>query len=1351
MHSSRFFSASDTDRVDDLGFLDLSRSLRLWSSAELLSNPVAWVLGPPWLGKSTVAVAMWNQLKADSRFGGRVALGKLGFPGAERYLPPRWWDKWRDDSSPSEAVWLIDGVDEGLDHNSHLIEMIAEAIASTPHAHLSQLRLLLFSRPYAELRALDDRLQQAYSAITRKRRIPQFWLTRLDREAAVTLVGTDRISAVEDLIRRNHLQQIAGYPVVLNYLKTYRKEVGMLTVPDVWKGVLAALLGEPETHKGLRFTSTLGERFEAACRIAAVLSLTSQNRIRRHSPDSNEVTTDNLFQTSENRMQNAARDVCETALFTSSENSRAFRYSQRNTQDWLTAFALSELPLPALRSALVGSDSRLSSRLREVARLIHAVRTDAPARAMIDQLGGGVLLPSDAVEPTLGEVVRALDHLESLAARAPWGLHLGFDPASELARLRVAGLGPVLAERLRDPSRPPQVKRLLLNIGSATMASEAVEAAVEIILDRTQDDQLRVDAAWMVARLGGPAHLAELEGPIGESNDNSESECRIRGILIQQLLTQGIWEPWRAALHVPPANPDLIDFRHDIPRLIEQGMSLADARQLLPHMSILFRRHASQHSPHKLPAFLIRAIDLVLGVSPPEHADVNQLLKSVRELLEDHHGWSAARDISFRLRSIPHARRQLYQEDAEKNGGHRILGYSLLEPSDWRWLRDWTLNECPENREAWGHTYGLASRAREGGQLTEGEWQEFVLLVDQYAPGLRSHLEERERLYQQGLSKDEDEARAREARDPRRRLLADRIEELFSCTDLAASDLMRELSGLCLVEFRGQERKPKGDGWLDQSAALRHRVLGACRRGLDEGVPTPIPNGRSYSGATLAEGMAFIHAIGTTDYAEWLTADSIRKWLPTALFARMSGDWAAPISACNAISPGATESALLDTIALHATRDLEPFDLRQIPSEFWTPILTDRLAALVLDDAVRPTVRAELLRQLAARSPEIADPVVAAWAVCPITNEEDDCRRQTGRNLLFIRNPLGALDLVESDFPNRGAAALEELPVLHGDTDGLSARWEEWPLTQIERLARLLLLAYPPSQDPDFKSGPIDQAQELRWLRGNVIHALLARTDLESKAALDRLAELDSYTRNWVATQRANHQASEYLPSVDLSAVCDPQSLTVRDAVRLLDRAGYRLIRSSDDLLEATLEALHSIADSVGHDLPMLYSAPNGKGGRTHLHEDALQAYLRRRLTDELSKIADGVKVEIFREDRVSHRQRLDLRVLAPCHGSGRLATVVVEIKWSSNEEVRTGLTDQLGNQYLLGEGLTHGVFFVGWSGKWFPRDGTGESADCNQLIACLNAQRDTYCEAGQPGANLRIEPFVMDVRWSRK
>jgi hypothetical protein len=113
--SNRLFTELDIGRVDEFGFLDHTLTPRVWKFDRVLKEPLAWVQGPPWLGKSTVAIAVdsWLRLNSDAAggIGDRHALTRLGSPGVERDIPPVWWPRWCQDT-PRPAVWLIDGVDE---------------------------------------------------------------------------------------------------------------------------------------------------------------------------------------------------------------------------------------------------------------------------------------------------------------------------------------------------------------------------------------------------------------------------------------------------------------------------------------------------------------------------------------------------------------------------------------------------------------------------------------------------------------------------------------------------------------------------------------------------------------------------------------------------------------------------------------------------------------------------------------------------------------------------------------------------------------------------------------------------------------------------------------------------------------------------------------------------------------------------------------------------------------------------------------------------------------------------------------------------------------------------------------
>lgn len=1352
---NRLFTTANFDRVDELGFLDLDRTPQLLKVETILTQPIAWVLGAPWLGKSRVATKIESWLSTQWHVLGGVAdrscLSRLGLPNVYDEIPPNWWTDWCDHEPAQPAVWLLDGVDEGLDRNRHLFERILREIDRASDDHLRQLRLILFTRPHAELGEFRDQLQERYEGITLRSAPPQFWLSRLDQVSAAELVGPDHFPHVIEVIRRNNLQSVAGYPVVLQYLARY-SEIANLTVSQVWRGILISLLGERLTNPRARFETEEAERFEVACRIAAVLTLSRCEAIREFSPDATVPTIGTLFQRPDNRPLAAARDACQTAAFVALPEHGAFRFAQRNVQDWLAAFALERLPLPTLRTALVGPDGSLIARLRESSRLIRTITERSEVGTEIERAGGGVLLPSDATEPTLAEALKYLDKLEELAASTPWGVRLGFDRQKELARLKVDGLGVKLAERLRDPTRPYPVKSLLVDVSEATYSVEAVDAAIELVLDPKQHDELRYEAMWLVRNLGGDGHLRALEASIGEATGDSDIEGRLRGVLILRLVDRGLWPLWRAALNAPRVNDDLGDSRGLLLHHLAEKLALDDARQLLPHLRTLHERHADEHRSHHLPKFLDRAVELVTNQDPPNLQDVEHLVSFALETTDESTGWAIARDIGTRLRPFAIARRRLYEHDVEMTrqgkNDRRIFAFHLLMPDDWRWLRDQALGPWSGVENVWINTYLQARLAHENQQIAEPEWQEFVALVEQHVPDLPTRIEAE--AARRKLERDRDEARQkrRERQDPTRRPLADRVAKILDDAMIPVDDRMRSLGFLCFSRIVGLDPQAQG-GWNELQPGLQLRVLDACRLGLEVGKPTAIPRQQSFPSTILAEGAAFsqvVHSLGNTG---WLSDTLIRRWLPTGLLARI-GDWTELIRSCWAASPTATEQVLIATIADQVERFEQAHNLRTIPSECWTDGMTHQVLKFLQDSTIPPKGRRELLEQLALRSPEQADPIATEWAARPVATDDSDQLRQAGRNVLLFRDPTAALNLIEPDVAGRGTAALEELSIMWGWRDESHVRWETWAMPLLERLATILIRVFPPSNDPEFKGGFVPPDHELRQIRDRLINLLLQRSDAETQAVVDRLAKLDQKVAAWVKTHRATERANELIPTFDPTNSSDTNVMTVSEAVRVLDRANYRLIRSTEDLLDAIVETLRQINQDVGQDLPLLYEAPKNQQPRGHLHEDALQAYLRRRLLDLLPRIVDDVDVQIVREDQVGYRQRLDIRVTAPCHGTRHLATVVVEVKWSTNKDTRTGLAEQLGDRYLLREGLTHGVFLVGWSGQWYPGDGTGEDENRVRLEQFLSNQRDTFCKTGQPGESLRIEPVVLDLRWSQ-
>ena len=656
----------------------------------------------------------------------------------------------------------------------------------------------------------------------------------------------------------------------------------------------------------------------------------------------------------------------------------------------------------------------------------------------------------------------------------------------------------------------------------------------------------------------------------------------------------------------------------------------------------------------------------------------------------------------------------------------------------------------------WEDAYRLASAAHEKGELPESEWQALLSTVEQHAPGLPAEFEEGRQRYEAERQQAEREKLERERRHPTPTSLADYVVETLADGKLDAGERMVNLAAVCFAGF-GARREIAG-GWQELDDDAKRRVLDACRRGLGERQPAEIPPTGPFSGLIIAEGEAFSQVVLSSQQAGWLDDSVICRWLPSALFADMSGNWPELIRACWAANKTATADVLKRTIKDYARRFEEPFQIRMIPEECWMPEMTEELGAILRDSTVPPRARAELLGQLVQRHPERADCFAHDWARLPIVDGDDDCLRKAGRNALLALAPGILFDLIEAELAERGDQALEELTALWGEGGGLRARWDQWTVDMQERLASLLLGVYPFKNDPEWFGGAVTPARELRHVRHDIISRLVQCAEPAAQAALDRLGALDPMVREWVATRRASAMASGAVETFELDTSPDPDVFPVAEAVRLLDRAAYRLIRSADDLLDAVTEALREVESDVGHDLPMLYEKPRrdrkehaGKEvPRGHLNEDALQAYLRLRLSNRLPDIASGIQAVIVREDQVAYRRKLDLRVMARCHGSDRLAILVIEIKWSDNDETRTGLVEQLGRRYLLGEKLTHGIFLVGWTGSWSSGEGVAANHDPSRLLEYLVRQQDEFCKSGQLGAGLRIEPFVLDVRRSR-
>lgn len=1348
---------------DDLGFLDVDHSPELFRVEHLLEERAALVVGAPWLGKTTAARQLNGWLRSqptDVCFGRYLSLTELGMHGGERELPPAWWEEWRQVTPAPRACWILDALDQGEERHHGVTDRILREIRILDDDHRNNLRLLLFSRQRDWLAEFRASLGKLYS-LGPLRELPEFQLAPLHEEAARKLVSqelgaSESFDRIANLIREFDLRTVAGFPVALAFLCRQSKRTD-LSVVTVWRGILEELLREPDLIRRRTLQTDPDDRFAAAARVAALLTLSDNEQVIDHSflPDIPTFADMFPFTAEGKTMRRAARDACEVGPFLNTPE-RGYRFLQRNVQDWLAAFGLARLSLSPLRSALCDHHGKLFPRHRELLALLKSVSEDKAVRDWIGRLSGGLPILSDLIRPSLAESLSCIDQLEGLAVTAPSAIQAY---NADLGRLLTPGLGKELAARLLTHDRHPAAKELLLNVAMATEPYPVLSTAVELIADTGQPMTLRRQALLLVELHGGDAHFCQLAIPVGKSQGQTKAEHLLRATVIRRLVQRRLWTVPEAAAHAPPAEAHVIDDRHMLLQLLRERMSKDDARTLLRNRhqtGASLRRLVIDHY-HQLDLLKAAALRL-LAEDGLDAADQLTLTEVALEPGDRDRSLDLAFKVLHSFGKNPEVRRRFFEYGVQSHRLDPLSGQTwryALRDDDLQWLLGQARGEWKDLPYVWEEVYRMARAVKERGQLEETAWEEICRLVELHLPGVQDRFEQnlqaRERLLQREMEMEE----LRQERQPAP--LSELVKHYLDRLDLSADERMRRLSRLC---FSTDPLPSNLTGrWEDLDAELRVRVRAAIRQGLEQATPTAVPDGNEFPGAVLYEAQAFLDVLNDSEQTGWLNDERLQRWLPSALFA-LHDQIPHLIRRCSPINPGATLAILLDA----GERELRSgfrYAIRasQIPLELWNNAeVPDRIAGWARNENFPAEARTHLLELLVLRAPSAAQPIAVEWSELSTSGlDETAILHRAGLVCRLVLDPAGTWPLIEEAYQHRGGHVLEELESLCEIRGELRVDLSAWPTDRLEALGRLLFETYPVASDPDHDGGPypVTRATELRYVRDKVVGLLLHRDTREARAALKRLGGRDPGLRRLLRANLARRQAEEVIGVLGAPPPDDQSSVPLAEAVRLLDRADYRLIRSADNLLEAVLVILRRVGEDIAADHPMLYGKPprrrNARGlslPRKHLDEDALQSYVRRRLTDLLPQFVREAKVVVLREDQVRFRRKLDLRVIAPCLGCRELATVVIEVKWSDNPETESHLVEQLGRKYLLGEQLTHGIYLVGWCGKWrLSGSGRRRRNDREELEEHLIKQRDRYLTK-RPGVLLVIEPMVLGLEW---
>jgi hypothetical protein len=262
-----------------------------------------------------------------------------------------------------------------------------------------------------------------------------------------------------------------------------------------------------------------------------------------------------------------------------------------------------------------------------------------------------------------------------------------------------------------------------------------------------------------------------------------------------------------------------------------------------------------------------------------------------------------------------------------------------------------------------------------------------------------------------------------------------------------------------------------------------------------------------------------------------------------------------------------------------------------------------------------------------------------------------------------------------------------------------------FPLLTEKQLADLYLKIhsfFPPETDPDFsRGGFVSPHQSIVYFRGDIIGALEARGTEEACRELLGLANALPRESLWLRWRYYNARTSKRRKSW-----IPPAPKIILD---LAASEEARFVIDADDFIEVVLESLGRFQIQLTQStLPRSEDLWNWDGADTKRHnfrhkdEAFLSNYIARWLREDLELRG----IVIGREVQLRIGQRTDIHVTAVSRehtSSLENVMVVIENKGCWNSEVRTAVDRQLVGDYLRPNGLTRGIYLVGWfvCDKW--------------------------------------------------
>lgn len=245
---------------------------------------------------------------------------------------------------------------------------------------------------------------------------------------------------------------------------------------------------------------------------------------------------------------------------------------------------------------------------------------------------------------------------------------------------------------------------------------------------------------------------------------------------------------------------------------------------------------------------------------------------------------------------------------------------------------------------------------------------------------------------------------------------------------------------------------------------------------------------------------------------------------------------------------------------------------------------------------------------------------------------------------------------------------------------------------------------FPPETDPPRQKGVsiVTPRDAIVHFRSDVVNGLESRGTNEACNELVRLANALPKERVWLRWRLYNARM------IKRRLGWNPP---LPDAFLMLaKRAEGRLVRDADDLLDVVMESLERFQKELTRStLPRSerFWHWDGADNNRRNFRNRDEAFLSDEVATWLRNDLVERRIVIGREVQTRRGQRTDVYVETVAHGDSssflQAVTVVIEVKGCWNAEVRSAVDSQLVADYLRKNGLTHGIYLVGWfvCAKW--------------------------------------------------